>query len=96
MLTGGMERRAATNALTTKLALEAGFSRGEYAGLFANWRAIVTSVAPVLYGKVYAAFGDAWPGAPYVVAGLICMLGEAMHRSLSNKELGLQQEPSSR
>ena len=100
VLTAGMERRAATNALTTKLALEAGFSRGEYAGLFANWRAIITSVAPVLYGKVYSMFsggggggsGSGWPGAPYVVAGLVCLMGEAGLRGLKDGEIGLVEE----
>ena len=103
ILCGGMERRAATNALTTGLALEHGFSRGEFAGLFANWRAIVTCVAPLLYARVYALFststpilgGRSWAGAPYVAAGLVCLMGEVLHRSMTDKDLGIEEEKKS-
>jgi hypothetical protein len=41
VLVGAMERRAATSALLTKQAVAHGFSRGEFAGLFANFRFVV-------------------------------------------------------
>ena len=88
LLVPTMERRAALGAITTQHALAAGFGRGEFQGMFANWRALSTMFAPVLYGITYkyaAPRGN--PGMPYWVAGIVCMLGELLHKSMSDKEL---------
>jgi hypothetical protein len=56
--------------------------------MFANWRAVATMFAPVLYGLVYkysAPRGN--PGMPYWIAGIVCMIGELLHKSMSDKEL---------
>jgi len=85
-----MERRSAISALATGEAERCGFEKGEFAGLFANWRAVATAIAPVLYGKIYGAMAKkGFPGAPYVVAGLICMLGELLHKSMTNAQMGI-------
>ena len=52
-------------------------------------RALVTWVAPLLYAKIYQKYATTKPGAPYFAAGAVCMLGELVHRSLSDKDLGL-------
>jgi len=88
-----MERRAAVSALATKEAVRCGFKRGEFAGLFANWRAVATAVAPVLYGKIHAfTVAKGFPGAPYIVAGMMCMIAEALHRSMTSKQMGIERE----
>jgi hypothetical protein len=91
ILVGAMERRAATNSMLTKSALASGFARGEFAGLFANFRALTTMVAPLFYAKVYAQSSKSpgWEGAPYYAAGAVVMLGELVHRSFTDEQLGL-------
>jgi MFS family permease len=91
IMVGAMERRAATNAMLTKSALESGFARGEFAGLFANFRALVTCVAPLFYSKVYAQSSKSpgWEGAPYYAAGAVTLLGELLHRSFTDEQLGI-------
>ena len=85
-----MERRTAISSLATQEALKCGFERGEFTGLFANWRAVATAIAPVMYGKILSVMAKrGFPGAPYVVAGLICVLAEMIHKSMSNKEMGI-------
>lgn len=89
IMTFGMERRAAITAMTSKEASKIGIGRGEFAGLFANWRAIATCVAPILYGRVYQRVYKKAPGTPYLVAGMFAILGEMLHRTLSDEELNL-------
>jgi len=68
--------------LATKEAVAQGFERGEFQGLFANWRAVATAVAPILYGKIHGIMAKrGLPGAPYIVAGLICMVAEVRNSS---------------
>jgi len=86
-----MERRTAIGAISTKEAIKCGFTRGEFAGLFANWRAVATAVAPVLYGRVHAMMAPkGLPGAPYFVAGLVCILAEILHKTMSDEEMGIE------
>jgi hypothetical protein len=91
ILVGAMERRAATNSMLTKSALDSGFARGEFAGLFANFRALTTMVAPLFYAKVYARSSQSpgWEGAPYYAAGAVIVAAEMVHRSFTDKQLGL-------
>ena len=91
VLVGAMERRAATNSMLTKSALESGFARGEFAGLFANFRALTTMVAPLFYAKVYAQSSKTpgWEGAPYYAAGGLIVFAEMVHRSFTDAQLGL-------
>lgn len=90
IMTFGMERRAAVTAMTSREASKIGIGRGEFAGLFANWRAIATCFAPILYGRVYQRVYTKSPGLPYMVAGMFAIAGECLHRTMSDKELGIK------
>lgn len=83
-----MERRAAVSSLAVKAAITSGMGNGEFSAAFANLRAIVVGVAPLLYARLYA-----WgrransPGLPYFAAGAIALVAEAVHRTMRNKQL---------
>jgi MFS family permease len=85
-----MERSAAIKSLAVKAADQAGMGKGEYAAAMANLRAIAVGVAPLLYARVYArslAVKGVPRGSPYFAAALIALICEAMHQTLSDKQL---------
>merc|ERR1712151_346230 len=49
-----MERGAAVRSMALAAANEAGMGTGEFGAKFANMRAVVVALGPVLYAKVYA------------------------------------------
>merc|ERR1711874_597505 len=63
-----MERRTASSALATDLAVLHGFGKGEFAGCFANWRALCVATAPLIYGTMYQRLSKRVPGAAYLTA----------------------------
>lgn len=85
----GMERRSAMTSLAVKAADQAGMGKGEFAAAFANLRAIVVGVAPLLYARVYGKCLErkTWAGRPYYVAAMIAFICELLHRTLTNKQL---------
>merc|ERR1712151_960665 len=56
LLGPSMERRTPTSAMATDLAVAAGMGKGEFAGAFANWRALCVAAAPLLYGTAVNRF----------------------------------------
>merc|ERR1711972_1117904 len=83
-----MERRSAVSSLAVKAGVQAGMGKGEFSAAFANLRAIVVAMAPLLYAGVYARGRTAGsPGRPYYTAALMALIAEALHCTLRNKEL---------
>jgi len=84
------ERRSAVTALADKRAVAVGIGRGEFAGAFANLRAIVVAVAPMMYGYFYVKGKQLGrPGLGYWMGALIIALAELRHRALKDEEIGL-------
>lgn len=99
----GMERRAAVGSVAVDHAVASGMGRGEYAAAFANWRALMVVVAPMLYAKVYAsgaaarrAGGGSWPpGSAYFVGAAAVLAAELLLRSIPDEELfRFRQQPA--
>ena len=83
-----MERRAAISSLSVKAAAQCGMGKGDYNANFANFRAIVVAVAPMLYAQIYAlGVRRDIPGLPYYFGALVVMVAEMLHRSLSNETI---------
>lgn len=89
LLCPSMERRAASSAMATDLAVVSGFGRGEFAGCFANWRALCVALAPLIYGVVYRNFNTAGGGGgrSYLTAALITFGTELLFRSIPAEKL---------
>lgn len=74
------------HAAATDHAVAYGMGRGEFQGMFNNMRAIAVAIAPIVYGRAYAALTKRgrYPGQVWlliaVVAGLV---PELIHRSIS-------------
>jgi len=85
-----MERRAATSAMATDHAVAAGFGKGEFAGIFANWRALCVAAAPLLYGTVAQRFPR--PGSAYFVAAAIVLGAEFIFRTIPPEQLAVKKE----
>ena len=64
---------AAVKALATERAIASGIGRGELSAYLNNLRAIVSSVAPMLYGNSYAFFRSRgiYPGLTFTLAALV-------------------------
>lgn len=90
VLCPSMERRAASSALATDLAVLRGFGKGEFQGLFANWRALCVAAAPMLYGTVYQRLGSKMPGAAYFVAALVTLGTECIFRAIPAEKLDVE------
>jgi hypothetical protein len=81
---------AAVKSAATKHAMNAGLGPGEYAGAFANLRALVYIVGPLFYSRLYALCLTRGhpPGAPYFVCAVVAFaLPELMHRSWSDEDM---------
>lgn len=82
---GGSMKSAAT-----KHAIAAGMGAGQYSGMYANLRALIYVVGPLLYTRLYAyqvARGRN-PGMAYLAGAVIsCLIPELMHRMWSDREL---------
>lgn len=87
-----MERRAASSAMCTDLAVANGFGKGEFAGYFANWRALCVAAAPLLYGETYRAFEKTAPGAAYFSAAAIVAATECVFRAIPEDALVPQED----
>ena len=82
-----MERRAATSAMATDLAVAGGMGRGEYSAKFGNIRALTVIIAPLFYGNIYAYFAPRGkPGYAWYAGALVVLLAEALHRTLKDEE----------
>ena len=74
-----MERRAATGAMATDLAVKEGMGRGEYQAAFANFRALTVVAAPLFYGQLYQRLGGR---AAYFGGAAVVAVAELLHLSL--------------
>ena len=76
---------AAMKSMGCDEAVAAGMSRGEYAGAFANLRALTVAIAPLTYSRLYefnarrGRPGRTWP----MVAVVGALLPELLHQTLS-------------
>ena len=62
--------------------------KGDYNANFANFRAIVVAIAPMLYAQIYAlGVRTGVPGLPYYFGALVAAVAEILHRSLSNETI---------
>lgn len=80
-----MDRRAGVTARANDAAVEAGFGKGEHAGLFGNLRALAVVFAPLLFGNLYS-WSAARPGRPsglpFVAAAAFAIAAEGVHAGL--------------
>jgi hypothetical protein len=84
---------AGIRGLATDHAVAAGFGRGEYSGLFSNLRASTVALAPLTFGTIYAWLrkNNYSSGYAYLVIALLSgVLPEILHRTISDKDLGIK------
>jgi len=77
-------------SLMTAQALSSGMGSGEFSGAWGNFRALVSTSAPMLYGNMYRTAttgGRAMPGAPFAFIAAAALAAEAMHSTISEHEL---------
>jgi hypothetical protein len=74
------------HAAATDHAVAYGMGRGEFQGMFNNMRAIAVAIAPIVYGRTYAALtqrgmyaGKVW----LLIAVVAGVVPELIHRSIS-------------
>merc|ERR1712025_45292 len=66
----------------------AGIGNGEYSAMLANMRAVMSTLAPTLYARVYAwstSGGNAMPGMAYIIAAMFKVVAELCYQSMSAK-----------
>lgn len=86
---------SALKGWATTHANAAGLQAGEFSGYFSNLRAMATTLAPLLYGNLYARYarqrgvrGAASPAVCWVLASALgCALPQLIWRSLGREEL---------
>merc|ERR1712032_419930 len=86
-----MERGSAVRSMALAAANDTGMGNGEFGAKFANLRAVVVALGPVMYANVYAfAKKRRLPaGLPFFTAALIVLLSEILHRTFTNQELNV-------
>jgi MFS family permease len=83
-----MERRAAISSLSVKAAAECNMGKGDYSANFANFRAIVVALAPMVYAQTYALGVKArLPGLPYYLGAAFALVAELLQRTISGTKL---------
>merc|ERR1712226_1168043 len=55
-------------------AVREGFGKGEVSGMVNNIRAIISGLAPVVYGNLYASGKDKMPAISFLVAAILSAL----------------------
>lgn len=74
------------HAAATDHAVAHGMGRGEFQGQFNNLRAIAVAIAPIVYGRTYAALTQRGVYAGHVwllIAVVAGVVPEVIHRSIS-------------
>lgn len=85
-----MERRCATSAMATDLAISEGWAKGEYSAAFANVRALTVITAPLLYSNAYSVLApQGRAGYTFGIVAAIVAVAEMLHRSLSDEDCGI-------
>lgn len=85
---------SAVKSMATDRAIAAGIGRGELAAWLNNLRALVSAVAPFLYGNFYGfCINNNWhPGYAFSVAACFgAILPEVIHRSMSETDCQILQ-----
>jgi MFS family permease len=83
-----MERRAAISSLSVNAAAQSGMGKGDYTANFANFRAIVVALAPMIYAQTYSAgVRSGTPGMPYYLGAIFALMAELLHRTLNGKTI---------
>ena len=92
---------SALKGWATSHAAAAGLGAGEYAGYFSNLRAVTTTLAPLLYGNLYArlaaarAAGKRVPSPAicwFLAAVLGCALPELIWRSVPDEDIDVKKK----
>merc|ERR1712166_316146 len=68
----------------------AGIGNGEYSGMLANMRSVMSTLAPSLYARVYAwstSGGRQMPGLAYLISALFKVVAELTFQSMSHEAL---------
>lgn len=82
---------AAVKAMAIDHAVEAGFGRGEWGGMYSSLRTFSMIVAPLIYSTAYTMHERLRCVSPwFVVAVLGAIVPECLHRTLSDKSLHLE------
>jgi len=58
-------------AMATEKAVLEGFGKGEFSAWTNNLRAVVSALAPVLYGNLYASYKDSFPAVSFAACGVL-------------------------
>merc|ERR1719162_1081957 len=58
-------------ALSTEKAVHEGFGKGEFSAWTNNLRAVVSAVAPVIYGNLYASMSKTFPSVGFLAVGIL-------------------------
>jgi len=75
-------------AISTERAVQEGFGKGEFSAWINNLRAVISGIAPVLYGNLYASTKESYPACGYLVACVLsAVVPEIMLWSTSDAEL---------
>lgn len=88
----GGRKRDAAESLIMKLGAEAGFGNGFISGSMMNMRALVNVLAPLYFGWLYNVGSKRkFPALVFLGAALTILLSELAHLSISNEDLGLDE-----
>lgn len=91
-----LDRRAGVASRANDLAMAAGLGKGEHAAMSGNLSALVVSLAPVLFGRIYE-WGNAKPGRrPGLglwAAALFALAAEAVHSCVKDVQGELTSDP---
>ena len=92
MVPGG-RKRDGVEAMLNDIGVKAGFGRGYISAALMNWRAISNVFAPLIFGNIYS-WATTAPrmnhGLVFTVMGLTQLLAEVVFRTLSKKQMGLE------
>jgi len=86
----GSNKKGGLESMVMKIGNDADFGNGFVSGCLTNLRSVINIFSPLLFGSVYAwGAKRKYPAFVFLVGAATVVVSEAVLRSLSNRDLGL-------
>ena len=93
MLPGGRKRDAVEAIVTDVSLANSDMGKGQIAAALSNFKSLATIFGPSLAGYMYSfGFRNGISGAPFYQIALFYVIADLLFRSLSKKEMGIDEE----
>jgi MFS family permease len=90
---GGRKRDALETLCTGETLRHTAMGKGQVSSALSNFKSMAAVLGPPLSAKAYSyGLRNKWPGLPYSLIGLMYLLAEAVHTTMTKKQMGIKDE----